>query len=1055
LTVRAFLNNKPLDLPSGFTIPLEQVSPIRDFDKLRIADFSMGIQFPLTGPNRIAFGFADRLDMANKQISYPDFRLETDGKERLVGTLVLEEIVTEAGSGYFDCDFITNLLPYNLNDTKLSDVLTKTINLGATTAAIIAGAVAQNNANMSTDGETGARLKFIPTHAPDFYGDTNEDWNPNPSEYKQDSEYAEDDIVSFRLPEFVNDWNVPNGLLHAHIPRNYLADEAIADSESPFSKAEKWTQFNSAIMNMPQGSSLQGNTSYNFRLNAINRHALLPYIQIHDIFRAIAESWGWTVTGEYMSDVHEQRALFQSSLALDLSSGSPNWAFVGDAATHTFGPGIGAFDAVFAEQDGLYADPNDLWRDNTSQADFAYFPNENGFYIFTIRVRVQNNKSAIRYFRVRILSWDGVGSISTDFEVQEDIAADDLRNLEFQTNLITLDSSRHYWIQYSWPDDVDFEVTLASCEVRNIETDFINVFQGKVHYADHMPDMTVGDFLLAIKTWKNLFFDWDAKDKVLTLDYTENKLRKNTGLQEMSEHITAKRKTMLKAKRRFSMNYGELPDLFEPLFGFTELDPVDSVFDLPAPNQGNRYILVRNEQAYYITKEYDYGGRLFWEFAGHSWERLQVESEGDLMEIKPALGPVSMRRVAHQLGEYLCPYFEGQGRSEMFNPGGSRPPLRVIYWVGYDTSVIAAGVPYGTVTKFNAAGTTVLTKDMLWSSVYEVSWKRTLQMLVLEEITRNFYRLPPEKKQLINFSRIFLLGHVPVMPIKTTEAIGGNGLMEIEARKVKSVEIEVVSETSTQDEGPIFWTPTQVTTELWLDADDSLTLFEINDGTSPISQNDDRVGQWQDKSGNGRHVSQATAGLKPFLKVAELNGKNVVRTYDGGYDTHNGQFLDGSLALDTYSLFLVAKIVEAPTSVTVAYSVGVGGAKGVGWGSSSGNTIYVWAGGNPRLNINNAVQNQAEVLMILNNNPDNIIQGQINGGALVSVNNSAAITSIRIGERADGFWGFPGDIAELVVLNGEVTQDIREKMEGYLAHKWGTVARLDVNHPYKLGAPTI
>ncbi len=39
---------------------------------------------------------------------------------------------------------------------------------------------------------------------------------------------------------------------------------------------------------------------------------------------------------------------------------------------------------------------------------------------------------------------------------------------------------------------------------------------------------------------------------------------------------------------------------------------------------------------------------------------------------------------------------------------------------------------------------------------------------------------------------------------------------------------------------------------LWLDASDAATLFQASDGTTPATANDDPVGYWGDKSGNGR-----------------------------------------------------------------------------------------------------------------------------------------------------------------------------------------------------------
>ena len=48
-----------------------------------------------------------------------------------------------------------------------------------------------------------------------------------------------------------------------------------------------------------------------------------------------------------------------------------------------------------------------------------------------------------------------------------------------------------------------------------------------------------------------------------------------------------------------------------------------------------------------------------------------------------------------------------------------------------------------------------------------------------------------------------------------------------------------------------------------------------------------------------------------------------------------------------------------------------------------------------------------------------------------------------------------GEIAEILVLPAKATVDTRQRIEGYLAHKWGLTANLPADHPYKSAAPTV
>ena len=46
-----------------------------------------------------------------------------------------------------------------------------------------------------------------------------------------------------------------------------------------------------------------------------------------------------------------------------------------------------------------------------------------------------------------------------------------------------------------------------------------------------------------------------------------------------------------------------------------------------------------------------------------------------------------------------------------------------------------------------------------------------------------------------------------------------------------------------------------------------------------------------------------------------------------------------------------------------------------------------------------------------------------------------------------------GEIAEAVAYNRVLPGLAREKIEGYLAHKWGLTGELPTDHPYKNDAP--
>jgi len=49
--------------------------------------------------------------------------------------------------------------------------------------------------------------------------------------------------------------------------------------------------------------------------------------------------------------------------------------------------------------------------------------------------------------------------------------------------------------------------------------------------------------------------------------------------------------------------------------------------------------------------------------------------------------------------------------------------------------------------------------------------------------------------------------------------------------------------------------------------------------------------------------------------------------------------------------------------------------------------------------------------------------------------------------------GMEGYMAEVVICDAVLSSTNREKLEGYLAHKWGLESNLPSTHPYKSSAP--
>lgn len=261
------------------------------------------------------------------------------------------------------------------------------------------------------------------------------------------------------------------------------------------------------------------------------------------------------------------------------------------------------------------------------------------------------------------------------------------------------------------------------------------------------------------------------------------------------------------------------------------------------------------------------------------------------------------------------------------------------------------------------------------------------------------------------------------------------------------------------------WDPSLITTALWLDAADSSTLFTTDTG-STLATNGSAVGRWEDKSGNGRHAKQTTAGNRPTHATAAQNNRGIIE-----FTRASSHYL----RLDSTALFNPG---NAGISIIAAYKSKMGTQVGTliaNFGETAGNFAFYFGGsvlqaytnpwgvynaGNVDIDSGSHVNNANYIVSLVRSSGS--FTGWTDGTQKNTVVNT---TSVYTGANTQTAWnlgsnggGTPSDIAnmdlyELICINSSVSQNDRERTEGYLAHKWGLTANLPSNHPYKAYPP--
>lgn len=241
------------------------------------------------------------------------------------------------------------------------------------------------------------------------------------------------------------------------------------------------------------------------------------------------------------------------------------------------------------------------------------------------------------------------------------------------------------------------------------------------------------------------------------------------------------------------------------------------------------------------------------------------------------------------------------------------------------------------------------------------------------------------------------------------------------------------------------WTPSELTgLQLWLDADDATTITESSGSVS----------QWDDKSGNGNHATQSTASAQPTYGTRFINGKNTL-------DFAGDDFLESGFApaLDRTIAIVSAYDSTSGTKISVGARQTTDERSYIGLNSGDARFAAGDAG-----NIDgNAITANTPFVQVGYHNSSFELVHYLNGtrdinttfGGSIGSGQNYYIGGLNSAGVLNAATSFDGRVCEVVILDSDIDDSNRQKLEGYLAHKWGTTSSLPANHPYKGSAPTV
>jgi hypothetical protein len=220
-------------------------------------------------------------------------------------------------------------------------------------------------------------------------------------------------------------------------------------------------------------------------------------------------------------------------------------------------------------------------------------------------------------------------------------------------------------------------------------------------------------------------------------------------------------------------------------------------------------------------------------------------------------------------------------------------------------------------------------------------------------------------------------------------------------------------------------TPPVMGMGLWYDASDA-TSITIATGVS----------QWSDKSGNGRHLTQATGGNQPALNANGLNGLPYV-SFDGTND-----YMTATWASVTNPITVCA-VARLRANTAFAAPMGILGNGGLGTSldpldlSASGNTYRMLASAVLSGGAGGATNNVWYYFTSVLNGASSLARASNVSTISTGDTGSSTASNLTIGADPGFSVFFPIDAAEILYYPSALSAADYGAVEGYLKAKWG------------------
>ena len=474
-----------------------------------------------------------------------------------------------------------------------------------------------------------------------------------------------------------------------------------------------------------------------------NKYCLVPWLYLFFILTKIFEEEGLVPAGEFWDDEEMQKLLLYNNYALDASTNDDNCYVLGGSTisynTNTRlqlykGP-VGSFDAANA------------WS-NTA---FEYTIQAAGDIVIDILINAYSDPSGGSFFGTYVphfnLYIDGVYTGALNFPTQS--VGYFSRSLSIEYTATVGDIGKKIYLNnviapvFLPLTGVIFQVIGTSYMLVTNNSAPLNIYSKTLSYKNHVPDITVSEFLAQFKNL-GISFEFDYGKGIVNINYDKDYVSSADYLNWTGKTTAEYQINFEEKNKGFVVNYdfGSSDKLVEGNFKKYLASNFKGEFptynNIPFASTEGHIVLVSNSNQLYITVQNPLAPGVMWKFFGDNYYDI-VLGRGEV-ESKSKFAPMFMDFAENENGttaenRCLIPVSKQQGSSQMFGMGVTDFDLRFVYLRGVNQSnslvTPEGGVYiYASSTRFGINGNTVGNFEFPLQSEYGIIKKLILDFLI-------------------------------------------------------------------------------------------------------------------------------------------------------------------------------------------------------------------------------------------------------------------------------------------------------------------------------------